>query len=186
VSNPEDATVNLAARGFADGFLADYYQVEYDWGGVVEKSLETRYLGEKSGEGYNIPDSTAFRLLDEITEIFDYGYFIPLCGGSGSKLRYLCNLTYIVGGCIGIDGVAPTQWLSVLKHIDRAVMLCVGQWLSPEGMPRHQVLGLQEGYTEVAINDALADLSLYNKFVPEELRRQIHEDAIRKEEEYEK
>jgi basic membrane lipoprotein Med (substrate-binding protein (PBP1-ABC) superfamily) len=82
--------------------------------------------------------------------------------------------------------VAPTQWLSILKHIDRAVALCVGQWLSPEGMPKHQVLGLKEGYTEVAINSALCDLSLYNEFVPEELRQQIHEDAIRKEAEYDK
>ena len=186
VSNPEDATVNKAAKGFADGFQTDYYQAKYEWGGVVEKHLETRYLAEYSGEGYNIPDSTAFHIINEVDEVFDYGYIVPICGGSGTKLRYLCELTYTIGGCIGIDVVAPTQWLSILKHIDRAVALCVGQWLSPEGMPKHQVLGLKEGYTEVAINSALCDLSLYNEFVPEELRQQIHQDAIRKEAEYDK
>ena len=186
VSNPEDATVNKAAKGFTDGFQTDYYQAKYEWGGVVEKHLETRYLAEYSGEGYNIPDSTAFHIINEVDEVFDYGYIVPICGGSGTKLRYLCELTYTIGGCIGIDVVAPTQWLSILKHIDRAVALCVGQWLSPEGMPKHQVLGLKEGYTEVAINSALCDLSLYNEFVPEELRQQIHEDAIRKEAEYDK
>ena len=186
VSNPEDATVNKAAKGFADGFQTDYYQAKYEWGGVVEKHLETRYLAEYSGEGYNIPDSTAFHIINEVDEVFDYGYIVPICGGSGTKLRYLCDLTYTIGGCIGIDVVAPTQWLSVLKHVDRAVALCVGQWLSPEGMPKHQVLGLKDGYTEVAINTALCDLTLYNEFVPEELRQQIRDDAIRKEEEYEK
>ena len=187
VSNPEDATVNKAAKGFADGFQTDYYQAKYEWGDVfLEKHLETRYLAEHSGEGYNIPDSTAFHIINDVNDIFDYGYIVPICGGSGTKLRYLCELTYTIGGCIGIDVVAPTQWLSILKHIDRAVALCVGQWLSPEGMPKHQVLGLKEGYTEVAINSALCDLSLYNEFVPEELRQQIREDAIRKEAEYDK
>ena len=73
--------------------------------------------------------------------------------------------------------------MSILKHIDRAVGLCIGQWVSPEGMPKHQVLGLKEGYTSVTLNES--SLSDYNKYITEELRQQIHEDAIRKEEEYE-
>ena len=53
-------------------------------------------------------------------------------------------------------------------------------------MPKHQVLGLKEGYTEMALNLNESYLELYNTYIPEELRQQIHEDAIRKEEEYEK
>ena len=87
---------------------------------------------------------------------------------------------------MGIDVVVPTEVVSVLKHIDRAIVLCVGQWLSPEGMPKHQVLGMKEGYTEVALKFPEYYLILYNESIPEELRQQIHEDAIRKEEEYEK
>ena len=77
--------------------------------------------------------------------------------------------------------------MSCLKHIDRAVSLCIGQWLSPEGMPHHQVLGLASGYTGVSIHfyhDYLEED--FNETIPKELRQQIHEDAIRKEEEYEK
>ena len=186
VANPEDETVNLAAKGFTDGFLTDYYQVVYDWGDVLEKHLETRYLGKKSGEGYNIPDSTAFNVINEVNEVFAYGHIVPLCGGSGSKIRYLCDITMTGNGCMGIDVVVPTEVVSVLKHIDRAVGLCIGQWLSPEGMPKHQVLGLKEGYTEVALNLKEGYTTLYNKYIPENLRQQIHEDAIRKEEAYEK
>ena len=186
VSNPEDETVNLAAKGFTDGFLTDYYQVTHDWGGVLEKQLETRYLADKSGEGYNIADSTAIQLLRELNEVYFYGYIIPICGGSGNKIRYLCDITMTGSGCMGIDVVAPTEPVSALKHIDRAVGLCIGQWLSPEGMPKHQVLGLKEGYTEMTLNLNESYLELYNTYIPEELRQQIHEDAIRKEEEYER
>ena len=46
-------------------------------------------------------------------------------------------------------------------------------------MPKHQVLGLKEGYTGVAINER--SLSDYNNYITEEIRQQIHEDALRKE-----
>lgn len=186
ISNPEDETVNLAAKGFTDGFLTDYYQVKLDWGDVLEKQLETRYLADKSGEGYNIADTTAIQLLSELDKVYFYGYIIPLCGGSGTKIRYLCDITMTGNGCMGIDVVVPTEWISALKHIDRAVGLCIGQWLSPEGMPKHQVLGLKEGYTEVVLNMSEGYSELYNESISEELRQQIHEDAIRKEEAYEK
>ena len=186
VANPEDETVNLAAKGFTDGFLTDYYQPKYDWGDILEKHLETRYLEDKSGDGYNIADSTAFNLLSELSEVYFFGYIVPLCGGSGNKIRYLCDITMTGNGCTGIDVVVPTEVVSVLKHIDRAVGLCIGQWLSPEGMPKHQVLGLKEGYTEVALNLNEGYTTMYNTYIPENLRQQIHEDAIRKEEAYEK
>ena len=181
VSNPEDQTVVGAAQGFADGFLADYYQVKNYWGKVDEKKLTTIYLAEHTGEGYNIADSTAIRLLDE-TE----GSIIPICGGSGYTMMYLCDVTFRF--YVGIDVEKFSYWcyLSILKHIDRAVGLCIGQWLSPEGMPKHQVLGLKEGYTGVSLRLDESYLEKYNMYIPETLRQQIHEDAIRKEEEYEK
>ena len=106
---------------------------------------------------------------------------------------YLSDVT-LGNSYVGIDVEKFSYWchMSILKHIDRAVGLCIGQWLSPEGMPKHQVLGLKEGYTGVTLK--LSNYYLehdfyyerYNKYIPETLRQQIHEDAIRKEEEYEK
>ena len=189
VSNPEDQTVVGAAKGFTDGFQTDYYRVEYEnmymtW----EKRLKSIYLAEHSGEGYNIADSKALQVLNEAE-----GTIIPICGGAGYTLMYLSDVT-LGNSYVGIDVEKFSYWchMSILKHIDRAVGLCIGQWLSPEGMPKHQVLGLKEGYTGVTLK--LSNYYLehdfyyerYNKYIPETLRQQIHEDAVRKEEAYEK
>jgi basic membrane protein A len=181
VSNPEDQTVVGAAKGFSDGFLTDYYSLENDWG-AVEKKLKTLYLAEHTGEGYNIADSTALKVLNECE-----GTIIPICGGSGYTMMYICDVTFS-NNYVGIDVEKSSYWchMSILKHIDRAVALCIGQWLSPEGMPKHQVLGLKDGYTGVSLNVEDYYLEQYNKYIPETLRQQIHEDAVRKEAEYEK
>ena len=178
VSNPEDQTVAGAAKGFSDGFLTDYYSIKDSWM-EYKKEFHTIYLAEKSGEGYNIADSTAIQILDEAR-----GTIIPVCGGAGNTMTYLCDVT-LGHSYVGIDVEKYSSWcyMSILKHIDRAVGLCIGQWVSPEGMPKHQVLGLKEGYTSVTLHER--SLSDYNKYITEELRQQIHEDAIRKEEEYE-
>ena len=184
LSNPEDPTVVMAAKGFADGFLTDYYTTENTWGEVVDKRLNTKCLAEKSGEGYNIADSTALRVLNEVS-----GTMIPICGGSGYTMMYLADIKlgpYYVG--IDVEKVSNYCFMSILKHIDRAVGLCIGQWLSPEGMPRHQVLGLKDGYTGVSISPIMdySYQAAFEKYMTEALRQQIHDDAIRKEEAYEK
>ena len=175
LSNPEDPTVTGAAKGFSDGFLTDYYD-------YMEKHLHTIYLAEKAGEGYNIADSTALRILGEVP-----GTIVPICGGSGYTMMYLADILFSPS-YVGIDVENVSCKLSVVKHIDRAVGLCIGQWLSAEGMPKHQVLGLKEGYTGVSVHLDTDDLLLpiYNRYITEALLQQIHEDAIRKEEAYEK
>lgn len=186
ISNPEDLTVAGAAKGFSDGFYTDYYKVEYDDSYLVpwEKHLETIYLAEHSGQGYNIADTTALRIISEAS-----GTIVPICGGAGYTMMYLCEITNI-NDYMGID-VEKFSWncdMSILKHIDRAVGLCISQWLSPEGMPKHQVLGLKDGYTGVKINPNIDDYykPFIETYLTEEMCRKIHEDAIRKEEEYEK
>ena len=184
ISNPEDQTVVGAGKGFTDGFYTDYYRIEYDsleqsWGFTWEKNLKTLYLAEHTGEGYNIDETTAFQVLNECE-----GTIIPICGGSGYTMMYLCEIASS-HGYVGIDVENESCTMSILKHIDRAVGLCIGQWLSPEGMPKHQVLGLKEGYTGVALHLRDYYLEQYNKYIPETLRQQIHEDAVRKEADYE-
>ena len=184
ISNPEDQTVVGAAKGFTDGFYTDYYRIEYDslemsWGYTWEKNLQTMYLAEHSGEGYNIADSTAFQVINDCE-----GTIIPICGGSGYTLMYISEIASY-HGYVGIDVENESYTMSIFKRIDRAVGLCIGQWLSPEGMPKHQVLGLKDGYTGVALHLSGYYFEQYNQYIPETLRQQIHEDAIRKEEEYE-
>ncbi len=181
VSNPEDLTVVGAAKGFSDGFYNNYYRVEYEeYETEWERHLETFYLAEHSGEGYNIADSTAINLINDT-----WGTIIPICGGAGYTIMYLCDLMGNSYVGIDVDRFNFNCNMSILKHVDRAVGLCISQWLSPEGMPKHQVLGLKEGYTSVALHLDDYYSEEYNKYITETLRQQIHEDAIRKEEEYE-
>jgi len=181
-SNPVDATVAGAISGFSDGFYTDYYDLHWSYD---TKQLDTLYLASGAGQGYNIPDSTAMQIF------YDFKYmtynFIPICGGSASKFYYLANV--LVRYYIGVDVDNDNYFcnLSAVKHIDRAVQMCIGQWLKPEGMPRHQVLGLASGYTEaiVHLRSQWSDDD-FKQYIPDDLRQQIHEDAIRKEEAYEK
>ena len=201
-SNPEDLTVAGAVKGFNDGFLADYYDIDEEYivgeGDEQEtinypKRIGTIYLAEHAGEGYNVPDTTLInRLFKEPIKEFDFTLepiLIPICGGTGSTLNYLMNILgayHYVG--VDVDVISPDCRFSCLKHIDRAVGLCIRQWLSPEGMPRHQVLGLASGYTGVAVHfhEDIYFEDYFNSIITAEVRQQIHEDAIRKEEEYEK
>ncbi len=88
---------------------------------------------------------------------------------------------------MGIDKVnmSTSCSFSAVKHTDNVVEHCIGQWLSAEGLPKHQSLGLAEGYTEMIFHPVNSSLwILYDSAVPEDVRQTIHEEAIRKEAEY--
>ena len=189
-ANPKVESVAGAVDGFTDGFNADYFQ--YPERLNYNKALVTEYLSDDVAGGFTIADTTAIRIM------FDRewpGYFhmlVPVCGGAARTFQHLNDL---MGGYdfMGIDTYydSSNSSLSTVKHIDRAIALCIEQWLSPEGMPKHQSLGLADGYTGVEVttdNSLFYGLLDYHNAAPltEELRNTIHNDAIRKEAEYEK
>ena len=189
-ANPKVESVAGAVDGFTDGFNADYFQ--YPERLNYNKALVTEYLSDDVAGGFTIADTTAMRIM------FDRewpGYFhmlVPVCGGAARTFQHLNDL---MGGYdfMGIDTYydSSNSSLSTVKHIDRAIALCIEQWLSPEGMPKHQSLGLADGYTGVEVttdNSLFYGLLDYHNAAPltEELRNTIHNDAIRKEAEYEK
>ena len=190
-ANPKVESVSGAVSGFTDGFRADY--VHYPERLDYDKTLVTEYLSDDVAGGFSIADTTAMHLLyDRKWPSFSH-LLVPVCGGAARTFQHLIDL---MGGYnfMGID-VANTSTrcsLSAVKHIDRAVSLCIGQWLSPDGMPKHQSLGLADGYTGVEVttaNSIFYDLLTYNlsaEVLTEELRTTIHNEAIRKEAEYEK
>jgi hypothetical protein len=91
---------------------------------------------------------------------------------------------YVLG--VDVDLHKTNSPLAAVRHLDRAMILCVGQWLSSDGLPHHQTLGLASGYTETVINldYTLGAKDYFEILVSDELLRQIHADAVRKEEEY--
>ena len=174
-ANPHIASVAEAMQGFADGFAAGDAASS---GLRATRALRTVYLSDRVDGGFSIADTTAMRLMDE-WGADGFSYLVPVCGGAFntfSRLNMTMTWPFLMIGMDADDQAYFTPFTAV-KHIDRAVMRCIGQWLSPEGMPKHQVLGLADGYTEVAKywEWALVD-------VPDEARlHAIHEEAVRRE-----
>ena len=187
-ANPEDEYVSEAMQGFKDGFATDWVATS------EEKSLTTMYIGQHAGQGYSIADTLALKMMRDYGEqsedwLGKSSAIIPVCGGASAVFLRLSTVLnqFIVMGIDVMNTAANCQY-SVVKRIDMAVETSIRQWLAGEGIPKHQSLGLASGYTDLFVN------AHPYWFVPSsiseepsaELLRQIREEAIRKEAEYEK
>ena len=172
-ANSKEETLARAVSGFTEGFNTDY--VQYPARLNCTKSLITEYLSDKAGEGFTLADTTALRIMYNREGDSYFKMIVPVCGGAARTFQHLCDL---LGDYeyMGID----------------VASICISQWLSPEGMPKHQALGLADGYTGVEIekdNSILYTVLQNNEsddVLSDELLTKIHNDAIRKEAEYEK
>lgn len=185
-ANPEDEIVSEAMQGFKDGFATEWVATS------KEKKLSTMYIGQHAGEGYSITDTLALKMMRDYNEQDEFGLgiwtaIIPICGGASNVFMRLSAVLgqFIVMG-IDVMSRASNSQYSVVKRIDMGISESIRQWLDGEGIPKHQTLGLASGYTSLYLNT-------HNYwFVPsesrgepsEELLWQIHEEAIKKEEEY--
>ena len=185
-ANRREQAVADAIQGFTDGFNSDMTSVT----GKKEKYLGTTYLDETGDGGYSVADTTAMRMMHQwlADDIFD---IVPVCGGAFNTFWRMNEIESRAMFIVGIDNEYHSRGshLSVVKHIDRAMNLCIRQWLSSEGMPKHQSLGLASGYTEVihTYKDHLTpyDVEVIEQLTEEKLKM-IHEMALGKEEEHEK
>ena len=110
---------------------------------------------------------------------------VPVCGCSAATLR---RMNDVLRGfqTMGIDAPAVSTRcpFSAVKHIERAVAQCVSQWLSPEGMPKHQTLGLADGYTGVEFHIVQGIESwLFTDELTDDILLNAHDAAVRKEKE---
>lgn len=185
-ANPKLRAVTEAVDGFSDGFNSNHItSVIPD---KIDRSLVTEYLSGDVAGGFNVSDTTALRMMTRQEWHSTTQLLVPVCGGSGTTFRRLCDLTASYAYmALDADVTGPRCPFAVVKHIDRAVAQCIDQWLTAEGMPKHQTLGLADGYTEVIVHQY--DFSIqksYKEYLTDELRAKIHQEAIRKEAEYEK
>ena len=191
-ANPKEETLARAVSGFTDGFYTDY--VQYPEHLNYSKSLVIEYLSNEAGGGFTLADTTAIRIMYAHKWASGFQMLVPICGGAARTFQHLCDM---MGSYdyMGIDVAANSVGspLAAVKHVDRAVALCISQWLSPEGMPKHQKLGLADGYTGVEIEkdnsilfNLLMDLNPSEDLLSDEFLTTIHREAIRKEAEYEK
>lgn len=185
-ANPEDEVVSEAMQGFKDGFASEWVAT------AKEKHLTTMHIGQHAGEGYSIADTLALKMMREYGKLSDdelgkSSAIIPVCGGASAVFMRLSAVLnqFIVMGIDVVNTAANCQY-SAVKRIDMVVGESIRKWFTGEGMDKHLTLGLAAGYTYV-------DINAHNYwFVPsessgkpsEELLWQIHEEAIKKEEEY--
>ena len=183
-ANPKDEAVTEAMKGFSDGFHTNYIATD------DEKIIVRGYIGEENGDGFSVADSTALRIMAEPEEEWEAftPLLMPVCGGAANTFYRLIEL---IGGYqyVGIDSKKTSAHChySVVKHVDNAVIRTISRWLSDEGMPKHQSLGMADGYTDVILHPYSTTMQeAFNVLLPDEKWEAIREEAIRKEAEYEK
>ena len=180
-ANPIDKVVVGAVEGFKAGFDTDFIPPPY------YKTLALEYLSDQPGGGFTIDDTKALSLIYE-EHFLAYETIVPVCGGASAVFRRLAEYSgffYVMG----IEKIIPSVVtnFAAVKHSDAAVKHCIGQWLSPEGMPKHQSVGLSDGYTEFVFCPVKStSMDIINNNFPDELREAIHREAIEKEAEYER
>ena len=183
-ANPKSDAVAEAMQGFSDGFSTDYIATD------DEKVLVRGYIAEENGDGFSVADSTALRIMAEPEEEWEAftPLLMPVCGGAANTFYRLIEL---IGGYqyVGIDSKKTSFrcHYSVVRYIDDAIFRTVGRWFSGEGMPKHQSLGMADGYTDVILHPYGTTMQeAFDVLLPDEKWEAIREEAIRKEAEYEK
>lgn len=180
-ANPKTAAIQESIKGFTEGFDADYLKDE------EARKLRIEWLSDDSGGGFKIDDSDAMRIVYDGEQYPVAQLIFPVCGGASGTFYRLSDL---FGGFdyIGIDAasLSPHCPFSVVKHIDWAMDLCIGEWMSPDGMPKHQSLSFEDGWTEFVLHPYTERQRLWAEYVlTDQLAAAIHEDAVKKEAENE-
>ena len=181
-ANPFVKPVTDAILGFTEGFQASPIAIEDQ----TEKKLVTAWLSNEVSGGFSVADTTAIRLLVNQQWQGQRHLLVPVCGGSAVNFRRLIEM-FSIYDFVGIDCEAVSSHcnFSIVKHIDCAVQQCIEQWLSSEGMPKHQTFGLADGYTGVVIHPYTdASKRRFAESLSDVMKQSIHEEAVRKEEAY--
>ena len=181
-ANPLNESVKDALQGFRDGFATNIFP--YD----RAKTLNVEYLGNAADEGFSIADTTAMKFLIEKEDQYVLPLLVPVCGGAAGtfhRMNETLQFCFIMG--VDVPVVSTSCPFSAVKRIDRAVAQCIKQWLSADGMPKHQSLGLADDFTGVEIHtvNSLMSIAFYGKLT-DDILKAAHDEAVRKEEEYEK
>ena len=192
-ANRRTPAITEAMQGYRNGFEAGLQQLTQKQ--ASQNHLASAYLDETGVGGFNVADTTALRLLRQWRNE-DVTTLVPVCGGASNTFSRIINSTMESMLIVGIDTYNDNYFsaYSIVKHIDRAVAQCIRQWLTDGTMPKHQSLGLADGYTEVVLNP-IRDINIWTPsgyegdtqpHLTPDMKKDIHEEAVRKEEEHEK
>ena len=192
-ANRQTPAITDAMQGLNDGFEAGLRLLTDKQ--AAKNHLSQTYLDETGSSGFTIADTTALRLLAQWNND-GFNILVPICGGASNTFTRLISSAIRSFNIVGIDFYYDIYFspYSIVKHIDRAVAQSIRQWVNDGTMPKHQSYGLADGFTEVILNPLM---TIYTWVPPgyegttaphltSEMKQAMHEEAIRKEREYEK
>ena len=155
-ANPHDRNVMRAVDGYRDGYLAA--------GG---NACDVHYLSQEPDGGYRMQDE-AYRYCME--QQGNYLFYFSAAGASNKGVyrfsRENMELT------VGMDGdmslFSAMISISVVKHMDKAVIDVIGDLLKNRNIPHHQDFTYSSGYEELVYpSDLFLDISDIKKRIAE-------------------
>ena len=102
-------------------------------------------------------DWSGYAMANEVYAMMEewvdkYGFIYPIAGGSNHGIyRYLREYTtdtYTAGYDADCSHLCANVVGSTIKHIDRLLVVYIGEWLTSGTMPEQTIYGLESGYIE--------------------------------------
>ena len=142
-ANPHDRNVKRAVDGYRDGYIAA--------GG---NGCDVLYLSDEPDGGYNMQDE-AYRACVQNKGRYEFHFSVA---GASNKGVYRFSREY-VEFAVGMDDdmslFSAFVVMSVVKHIDRAVIDIVGDLLKNRDIPYHQDFTYRSGYEDIVFTPLL-------------------------------
>ena len=145
-ANPYDRNVKRAVDGYRDGYLAA--------GG---DGCDVHYLSEEQDGGYRMQDE-AYRYCME--QQGNYMFYFSAAGASNQGLYRFSreNLEFAVGMDDDMSLFSSMISMSIVKHMDKAIIDVIGDLLKNRNIPYHQDFTYSSGYEELVFqSDVTAD-----------------------------
>ena len=144
-ANPHDRNVKRAVDGYRDGYLAA--------GG---NGCDVYYLSEEPDGGYQMQDEVYRYCLKKLDK---YIFFFSVAGESNKGLYRFSreNLILAVGMDNDMSIFSSFIPISVVKHMDKAIIKLIGDLLKNKEIPFHQDFTYSSGYEELVYDSDITD-----------------------------
>lgn len=197
-----DALVLTATPGITllEESVAGFQEARAVYGGEFEDRpcrTTVHYLAE-GASGFAMPDSAYRYITRRADKVLNYDEMIfPLLGGSeAGVLRYLNDNEFTTALMVGMDvdqtGLSSRIPFSVVIRIGDVLKQYLADWLAGREWPAHQRLGMKDGAADIVITPRfMQHLTIWDDRYgdPDTFQRlyeKYKDEAIRKEEAYEK
>lgn len=144
-ANPHDRNVKRAVDGYRDGYLAA--------GG---DGCDVHYLSDKEDGGYRMQEE-AYRYCME--QMGNYMFYFSVAGASNKGVYRFSreNMAFTVGMDDNMSHFSLMILMSVVKHMDKAIIDVIGDLLNNKSIPYHQKFTYSSGYEEMVFSPGITE-----------------------------